>query len=298
MSALTFATAQLLRVLPRARMSRAVGKLADASWPEPVGRAVVSLYSRAYRVAMEEAEGGPEWSSFDAFFTRELREGARPIAAGDRMIVSPADGRVDSADEITSDARYIVKGRPYQVAELVGSEDEAARYVGGRACVIYLSPRDYHRVHSPVDGDLVQIRSIAGDYFPVNDIGVRHVPNLFVRNRRVAFVIDTPNLGRVTAVMVSAIIVGRITATAIDAHDVPFGNHDFDPPVRVRRGDEIGVFHLGSTVVLFLEKKAAGKWIADSGMIRYGAPLHEAREKTNGVHVAHGPASGDPGART
>ncbi len=302
MSALTFATAQLLRVLPRARVSRAVGKLADASWPEPVGRAVVSLYSRAYRVAMDEAAGGPEWNSFDAFFTRELRKGARPIATGDRTVVSPADGRVDSAAEITSDARYIVKGRPYQVAELVGSEEEAARYVGGRACVIYLSPRDYHRVHSPVDGALVQIRSMAGDYFPVNDIGVRHVPNLFVRNRRVAFVIDTPSLGRVTAVMVSAIIVGRITASAIDAYDVPFGNHDFDPPVRVRRGDEIGVFHLGSTVVLFLEKKAAGQWVTTSGMVRYGAPLHhaqeDAKEKTNGVHAAHsnGPASGDPGA--
>lgn len=266
-------------------MSRAVGKLADATWPDSVGRAVVSLYSRAYRVAMDEAEGGPEWTSFDAFFTRGLRDGARPIAAGDRVIVSPSDGRIDSAEEITSDARYIVKGRPYQVAELVGSEDEAARYTGGRACVIYLSPRDYHRVHSPVDGDLVEVRSMEGDYFPVNDIGVKHVPNLFVRNRRVAFAIDTPSLGRVTLVMVSAMIVGRITASAVDGYDVPFGNHKLSPAPKVTRGQEIGVFHLGSTVVLFLEKKAAGSWVASSGSVRYGEPLHEARERTNGVHA-------------
>ncbi|HEX7667344.1 MAG TPA: archaetidylserine decarboxylase, partial [Polyangiaceae bacterium] len=224
MSALTFATAQLLRVLPRARVSRAVGKLADASWPDSLGRAVVSIYSRAYRVALDEADGGPEWDSFDKFFTRGLREGSRPIAAGERLVVSPADGRVDSAGEITPDSRFVVKGRPYQVAELVGSEEEAQRYAGGRACVIYLSPRDYHRVHSPVDGDLVEIRSMPGDYYPVNDIGTKHVPNLFVRNRRVAFVIDNPVLGRVTAVMVVAIIVGRITASAVEGWDVPLGD--------------------------------------------------------------------------
>lgn len=285
MSALTFATAQLLRVLPRARVSRAVGKLADASWPDTLGRAVVSLYSRAYRVALEEADGGPEWSSFDAFFTRGLRDGTRPVAPGKRLVVSPADGRVDSTGEITADSRFVVKGRPYQVAELVGSEEEAQRYAGGRACVIYLSPRDYHRVHSPVDGELVEIRSMPGDYFPVNDIGVKHVPNLFVRNRRVAFVIDTPTLGRVTAVMVSAIIVGRITASAVEGYDVPMGNHTLTPAVPLARGEEIGVFHLGSTVVLFLEKRAAGSWVVERGAIRYGEGLHEAHQATNGVHV-------------
>ena len=280
MSALTFATAQLLRVLPRARVSRAVGRLAETSWPDPLGRAVVSLYSRAYEVALEEANAGEngDWKSFDAFFTRTLREGMRPVDSGARVIVSPSDGRVDSTAEITADARYVVKGRPYKVAELVGGEEEAKRYVGGRGCVIYLSPRDYHRVHSPVDGELVRVRSIPGDYFPVNDIGVRHVPNLFVRNRRVSFEIDAGSLGLVTLVMVSAMIVGRITAAAVPGHDVPFGDHVFSKPIHVARGGELGIFHLGSTCVMFLEKRASGRWAKASGMIRYGEPLHLAQE--------------------
>lgn len=288
MSALTFATAQLLRVLPRARVSRAVGRLAETSWPDPLGRAVVSLYSRAYEVALDEANGGDkngDWGSFDAFFTRTLRDGMRPIDSGARVIVSPSDGRVDSTAEITADARYVVKGRPYKVAELVGGEEEAKRYVGGRGCVIYLSPRDYHRVHSPVDGELVRIRSIAGDYFPVNDIGVRHVPNLFVRNRRVSFEINAGSLGLVTLVMVSAMIVGRITASAVEGHDVPIGDHPFSKPIHVARGDELGIFHLGSTCVLFLEKRASGSWAKTSGMIRYGEALHQARELTADSHV-------------
>jgi phosphatidylserine decarboxylase len=289
MSALTFATAQLLRVLPRARVSRAVGRLAESSWPDPLGRAVVSIYSRAYDVAMGEVKHSGDWQSFDEFFTRTLKDGARPIDSAGRTIVSPSDGRVDSAAEITADARYVVKGQPYKVAELVGGEEEAKRYVGGRGCVIYLSPRDYHRVHSPVDGELVRIRSIPGDYFPVNAIGVRHVPNLFVRNRRVSFEIDAGSLGLVTLVMVSAMIVGRITATAVEGHDVPFGDHTFPKPERVARGDELGIFHLGSTCVLFLEKRASGRWAKTSGMIRYGEALHlaqdDARDIHNGTHA-------------
>ena len=297
MSALTFATAQLLRVLPRARVSRAAGWLAETSWSEPVGRAVVSVYSRAYDVALDEAVGRDEWGSFDAFFTRTLKDGARPIDRGERVIVSPSDGRVDSAAEITPDALYVVKGRPYKVAELVGGEAEAKRYVGGRGCVIYLSPRDYHRVHSPVDGELVRIRSMPGDYFPVNAVGVRHVPNLFVRNRRVSFEIDAGALGLVTLVMVSAMIVGRITATAIEGHDVPFGDHEFKTPKHVSRGDEVGIFHLGSTCVLFLEKRASGRWAKTGGSIRYGEPLHEAAEfKPENGGASH--VNGSNGART
>ena len=144
-----------------------------------------------------------------------------------------------------------------------------------------------------VDGELVRIRSMPGDYFPVNAIGVRHVPNLFVRNRRVSFEIATPDLGVVTLVMVSAMIVGRITAGAVEGHDVPFGDHTFPKPIRIARGDEIGIFHLGSTVVLFLEKCASGRWVKTSGGIRYGEALHEAvRESTDLGVQAHAKTNG------
>jgi phosphatidylserine decarboxylase len=170
-----------------------------------------------------------------------------------------------------------VKGRPYRVDELVGDVNEARRYEGGGACVIYLSPRDYHRVHTPAAGKLVCVRSMPGDYYPVNSIGLDYVPNLFVRNRRVALVIDTPDLGRVTVVMVAAMVVGRITVVGNEARDVPYGTYDLEKPIDLARGDEIGMFHLGSTAVLFFEPKGFGRFVAKEGPIRMGQALAEAR---------------------
>jgi phosphatidylserine decarboxylase len=285
MSALTYATAQLLRVLPRAGVSRAAGWLADHSWSAPLGRAVVGVYSRMYDVTFDECQQREGWTSFDHFFTRTLKDGMRPIERDPRVIVSPADGRLESMGRIDEGCTYQVKGRPYRVEELVGDEEEARRYIGGGGCVIYLSPRDYHRVHAPVDGRITHIRSMPGDYYPVNAIGMKHVKNLFAINRRVAIAIDTPpesGLGRVTCVMVAAIVVGRITVAGIHGRDVPFGDHA--PAAPIARGDEIGIFHLGSTVVLFLERAAMGHWVGKEGAIRYGEALARAAARgSNGV---------------
>lgn len=278
-SALTYATAQVIRVLPRAKITRAMGRLADHAWSPPLGRAVVGLYSRLYHVDFGDCTERDGWSNFDSFFTRALRPGTRPMPADPRVIVSPADGRIESMDRVDHSSTFTVKGRPYRVDELVGDADEARRFAGGFGCVVYLSPRDYHRVHSPVEGTIARIRSFPGDYYPVNSVGIAHVPNLFARNRRVAIEIDaTPEsgLGRVTVVMVVAMIVGRITVTGVDAWDVPLGDHTFDPPMPVARGGEIGMFHLGSTAVVFLEKRAAGKWLAAEGPIRFGEALARA----------------------
>ena len=293
MSALTFATAQLLRVLPRAGMSRAMGRLADRPWPAPINRAIIRLYARVYDVALDECAQTDGWESFDAFFTRALKAGVRPIDGDPNVAVSPADGRVDSFGRIEEGSTFTVKGRPYRVEELVGSREEAARYAGGAGCVVYLSPRDYHRVHAPVDGDVRHVRSMPGDYFPVNAIGMRHVPDLFVRNRRVAIAIDTTTLGRVTLVMVAAIVVGRITVSGVEARDVPIGEITLDPPRKVRKGDEVGMFHLGSTVVVLIEKAAFGAWVATDGPVQYGQPL--SRRATRHANGTNGGASG--GAR-
>jgi phosphatidylserine decarboxylase len=274
MSAVTYATAQILRVLPRARIGRAIGRLADRRWSGPVGRAVVGLYSRVYAVELDECIENGGWASFDAFFTRRLRDGAREVDPDPRAVASPADGRIESMGTIDEGGRFVVKGRPYAVAELVGDAQEARRFLGGAGCVVYLSPRDYHRVHAPVAGTVRRIRSMPGDYYPVNAIGMRHVPNLFARNRRVSIEIDAAGgLGRVTVVMVVAMIVGRITTVGVDAHDVPLGDHVFEPPLAVARGQEIGVFHLGSTAVVLVEKRAAGPWRVEPGPVRFGQAL-------------------------
>jgi phosphatidylserine decarboxylase len=280
MSAVTYATAQILRVLPRQRIGRALGRLADSPWPAPVGRAVVGLYSRVYDVSLGDCLPAGEtasWPSFDAFFTRRLRDGARVIDRDPRAVLSPADGRIESMARIDEGGTFVVKGRPYAVDELVGDAREARRFVGGAGFVVYLSPRDYHRVHAPVTGQIRRIQSMPGDYFPVNAIGMRHVPNLFCRNRRVAIEIDADGgLGRVTVIMVVAMIVGRITTIGSDAHDVPFGVHTFDPPLKVARGDELGVFHLGSTAVVLVERnqRPAGTWLVEPGPVTYGQALY------------------------
>jgi phosphatidylserine decarboxylase len=267
----TLLAAQVLRALPRVRISRAVGRLCEKPLPPVVSRAVTSAYSRAYRVDLEESEQPlGSFSSFDAFFTRSLKPGARIVSTD--ALVSPADGELSSQGLIDAGARIFVKGQPYDVGELVGDARDAARYSGGEFAVVYLAPRDYHRIHSPVEGDITLVRGLPGDLYPVNSIGERHVPQLFVRNQRVAIVIDTPGLGRVTVVMVGAVIVGRMTVSVLPAQpDVLPGLHTISPSVHVARGDEIGVFHLGSTVVLLLEP---GLSVARQvGTVRYGESL-------------------------
>jgi phosphatidylserine decarboxylase len=271
----TFAAAQVLRVVPRVRLSQAVGRLCDTNVPAPLSRLAASLYCRAYRVNLDEAEASNgAYASFDQFFTRRLRDGVRPI--GDAAIVSPADGQLEQVGPVTAGGRITVKSTAYRVGELIGDEQEAKRYEGGSFGIVYLSPRDYHRVHSPVSGKLVLVRSLAGDLFPVNSIGERHIPNLFVRNQRVAIVIDTPTnhphpVGRVTVVMVGAIIVGRITVSVLGGDDTRPGVYPIEPSAPLSPGDEIGVFHLGSTAVIFVEP---GTTLSrDPGPIRYGQAL-------------------------
>ena len=269
-SVVTYAAAQLLRVLPRVRISRAVGKLCDRKLPPGVSRAIAGAYCRAYRVDMADVEPtNGAYSSFDAFFTRALRTGARDISPD--PIVSPADGLLSAIGPIREGSRMVVKGRPYELGELLGDRKQAERYVDGSFGIIYLSPRDYHRVHAPVDGRIPLVCGIPGDLYPVNRIGERHVPRLLVRNNRVAIQIDTRDHGRVAVVMVGAMIVGRVSVTALGGPAAPRGSQLLEPPLAVQRGDEIGIFHLGSTVVLLLEP--AVELRRGIGAVRYGESL-------------------------
>jgi phosphatidylserine decarboxylase len=272
-SVATYAAAQLLRVLPRVRISRAVGRLCERKLPERVSRALAQAYCRAYAVDMADVEPLPfAYPTFDAFFTRALREGARLVS--DDVLVSPADGVMSAAGPIGLGSQLTIKSRPYSLGELLGDRDEALRYIGGSFFVVYLSPRDYHRVHSPVDGRIGFVRGIEGDLFPVNAIGERHVPRLFVRNNRVVIYVETEELGRVAVVMVGAMIVGRISVSSFNGDAALLGPRRIDPPISVRKGDEIGIFHLGSTVVVLLGPGIEVKRAI--GSVRYGESLMRA----------------------
>lgn len=269
MSLSTFAAARLIRALPRVQISRTLGRLCEQSLPTPLSQLVQRVYCSAYDVNLDEAESAGPYPSFDAFFTRALRPGARPLS--DDMVVSPADGRLSASGPVDAGSFIRVKTQRYDVAELVGSADDGKRYRGGEFGVVYLAPSDYHRVHSPVDGQITTIRGIPGDLYPVNSIGEEHVEGLFVRNNRVCICIDTERFGRVSVVMVGATIVGRISVSVIPKPAVPAGETQFEPGRTIARGEELGMFHLGSTAVVLLEPGVSlGRGL---GVIRMGESL-------------------------
>lgn len=251
-------------------MSQAVGKLCDRRLPPAVSRAVTKAYIRAYGVDMADVEpNGAAYASFDEFFTRPLKSGARAVATD--ALVSPADGMLIDAGVIDGRSELVVKGRHYSVADLVGDEGEARRLAGGAWAVVYLSPRDYHRVHSPVGGRITLVRGISGDLYPVNSIGERHVEQLFVKNQRVAITIDEVSFGHAVVILVGAMIVGRISVKAIPGPGTPLGLHRIEPGIPIARGEELGAFHLGSTVVLLTSKGVAVS--RTPGPVLYGESL-------------------------
>ena len=283
MTLATYAAAQLLRVLPRNSISRAVGALCETHPPAPLMRGVVRAYSSAYRVALHEADdAGRPYASFDAFFTRKLRAGARAVEGGEDTLVCPADGRLSAAGPIEAGGTIRVKGQDYSIDELVDDAAWARELRGGAFGVVYLSPRDYHRVHSPVGGNLVRVRGIEGDRFPVNRIGELHVRRLFVKNRRVAIEIDSPSWGRVAVVLVGAMIVGRMTVVGVDQSDVQ-GEHRFAAPRPIERGAELGAFHLGSTVVFAVPPGAFVGFSRGLGEVLYGQAMATARGERHAI---------------
>ncbi|HEX7476263.1 MAG TPA: archaetidylserine decarboxylase [Polyangiales bacterium] len=247
-----------LKVLPRKGLSRALGKMARIEAPASVLRVAIRAYCRAYGVDLSECEvPASGYDSFDAFFTRKLKPGARPLDVDPEALVSPADGRLEDLGPIELGSTLRVKGRSYSVGELLGDERAASLYAGGIFAVVYLSPRDYHRVHAPVDGRVRYARHVPGTLFPVNDIGVRHIPRLFARNERVVIEQESPVHGPVATVMVGAIGVGRISVSFNERLVTNDGRScgevvytERDAP-RLVRGDELGAFHLGSTAIIF-----------------------------------------------
>jgi phosphatidylserine decarboxylase len=251
-------SSSVIRVLPRKRMSRALGSLAMIDPPRPLIRGAIKLFCNAYGVDLSEVETPVNgYSSFDAFFTRRLKPDARPINRDANAIVSPADGMVQATGHITQGSTLTVKGTTYELPELLGDWAQARKYESGAYVVIYLSPRDYHRVHAPVDGRVDSLRYLGGTLFPVNEIGLRYISGLFARNERVTIYQLSPRFGEVATIMVGALGVGRISVT-FDSSVVT--NKQCTPGVRfyhqqainIERGAELGAFHLGSTVVLLL----------------------------------------------
>lgn len=260
-------------------LSRVAARCADLRLPGPLLRGLIRAYARAYRVDLGEAAGPPEsFESFNAFFTRRLRDGARHVDADPEVLVAPCDARLQSWGGLAGDGRLEqIKGRAYSVAALLGCEDDARAFRAGVHATLYLSPAMYHRVHVPADGRIVAWRYVPGRLFPVNGPAVRQIDGLFARNERVAVRLDSERFGPLAVVLVGAANVGRISLafTELRSNTGQAARAErLDPPRAVRRGDELGAFNLGSTVVLL----AADPTLVPAGpaqgdVVRMGQPL-------------------------
>ncbi len=232
-------------------------------------RALIPRFIERYRVDMSEAaEPNPsQYACFNDFFVRALRDGARPIA--DAAFVSPVDGAVIHCGPLTGEGILQVKSHRYSARSLVGGDAAlAAGLADGDAISLYLSPRDYHRIHMPCDGRLVAMIHVPGSLFSVNPATVRGVPDLFARNERVVCIFDSEH-GRFVLVMVGATIVGSMATVWHGVVNPPrpgrIRRWDYgDQSIRLSRGDELGRFLLGSTVVMLFARgmlKTRADWL-------------------------------------
>jgi phosphatidylserine decarboxylase len=283
----------ILAQLPQPGLSRAFGYLADIRVPAPMRRPIFTSFARAVGIDLDEAEHPPSaYATLDEFFVRRLRAGLRSFPGDPAVLASPVDGVIGKFGTVRRGEALQAKGRSYSIARLLDDEDDAARYEGGIFLTLYLSPRHYHRMHSPCDGVIPLARHVPGALLPVNQPAVSHVQDLFPRNERMICTIDGP-LGRVAIVAIGAYNVGRISS----AFDPDWGDEygrvtnrgttrpetrRYDPAIAVRQGDEIMAFHLGSTLVLLAERGAA-ELIASlehGREVRLGEPLARASTST------------------
>lgn len=247
----------LLRGLPRRAVSRALGRLGQVEVPPALLAPILRLYARRYGARTGEADvpaGG--WRSFNAFFTRRLLPGVRPLDPDPHAIVSPADARVVTCGRVERGAMLQAKGVPYALADLVGSEEDARGLEGGAYVVLYLAPGDYHRFHWPLDGRFRLLRHLPGDLWPVNASAVGSVPRLFVRNERVALLGEADGGGAFAFVAIGALNVGSIRLCFHPLRTNRGGPSRPRalalPDVRGRRGDELGRFEFGSSIAVVL----------------------------------------------
>jgi len=219
----------------------------------------IEWFVRRYGVNMQEA-ANPDVASyptFNEFFTRPLKVGARPLAQAD--LVSPVDGAISQLGPIQRDQIFQAKGHQYSTTALVGGDAElAAQFQDGHFATLYLSPKDYHRIHMPCDGRLTRMIYVPGELFSVNPATARGVPGLFARNERVVCVFDTDH-GPMVLTLVGATIVGSMATTWHGVVNPPRScqvrqwRYD-DRSITFKQGDEMGRFLLGSTVVMLFPK--------------------------------------------
>jgi len=277
-------TLALQYLLPHRALSRIVYWATRWTWT-PWKNFLIASVVKNYAVDMGDAvQPNPHaYASFNAFFTRALKPGARTAPADPRAVACPADGKISQAGAIvTNDAGsariFQAKGFDFSVAELLGDEIEAQKYTNGQFATVYLSPRDYHRVHMPLAGTLRETVHIPGRLFSVAPFTVEGVPRLFARNERLVCHFDGEH-GPFAVVMVGAMLVSSVETVWGGLEIPPYAStithtNWREKHIRLERFAEMGRFNMGSTVILLLPPAHAAKLVVAAGeSVRVGQPL-------------------------
>jgi len=245
---------QAQKVIPQQQLSRVVGKVAASENPI-VKNLAIQAFKAQYGIDLSIAEQSDalKYKSFNEFFTRALKDGVREIDTDQTSIVSPADGAISQLGKIKDGDVFQAKGQSFSVDKLIGDPQLAAPFINGEFATVYLSPRDYHRVHMPFAGTLTETLYIPGELFSVNQTTAENIPGLFARNERMVCLFDT-ELGRMAVVLVGAMIVAGIETVATGkvkpTGRLELNQHD----LALEKGAELGRFYLGSTAVVLFEQ--------------------------------------------
>lgn len=250
-------------LMPQLPLTRLAGWLAERRWGV-VTHLFIKLFARKYQVNLEEAEktNASDYASFNEFFIRPLNPAARPINQEPKTLCLPADGRVSEFGTIHQGRLIQAKGHDFSLNTLLANDDKlAAVFQGGEFITTYLSPRDYHRVHMPCDGTLRKMIYVPGELFSVNPFLASHIPDLFARNERVICVFDT-EFGPMVQILVGATITASISTVWAGVINPPRSQEvvvyeyltEGETVVHLKKGEEMGAFRLGSTVINLFPK--------------------------------------------
>ena len=243
-------------IMPQLYLTQFAGWFAQQKWGA-VTHFVIKAFAKKYNVDMSEAkkENFSDYESFNQFFIRELKDDARKINENPTALCLPADGRVSQIGHIDDDRLLQAKGHFFSLSDLLAGDEELVNtFKNGEFATIYLSPRDYHRVHMPCDATLRKMIYVPGDLFSVNPFLAEHVPNLFARNERVICVFDTA-FGPMVQILVGATITASMStvwAGVINpprTGEVKVWTYQGDNAIKLTKGQEMGAFQLGSTVI-------------------------------------------------
>ncbi len=248
-------------------------------------KTVIKLYKVDMDVAVEQNPAN--YIHFNDFFVRQLRTDARPVTAEEKAIASPVDGAVSQIGPINDTQLFQAKGKTYSLSSLLANDQTLSDFfINGHFATLYLSPRDYHRIHMPLDGRLKKMTYVPGKLFAVNQRTVRHVPALFARNERTIIWFDT-KAGPMVIILVGAIFVGSMeTVWHQGMITPPYGNEiktwEYDGSLTLKKGEEMGRFNMGSTVILLFGKDQI-RWVEElqrDSILQMGQLIGQVIEKT------------------